>query len=88
MSFLDFILANTDNNQFADDFFDAILDKGGLDALMEPEYGSKLGIKYLKEVTCANICSTICHMLLSYALHLHTALLTTWAAWSLGEESA
>ncbi|URD73342.1 Methyltransferase domain [Musa troglodytarum] len=36
--------------QFADDFFDAILDKGGLDALMEPEYGSKLGIKYLKEV--------------------------------------
>ncbi|CAL9184938.1 unnamed protein product [Musa hybrid cultivar] len=36
--------------QFADDFFDAILDKGGLDALMEPEYGLKLGIKYLKEV--------------------------------------
>ncbi|XP_010929746.1 uncharacterized protein [Elaeis guineensis] len=36
--------------QFADEFFDAILDKGGLDALMEPELGSKLGKKYLKEV--------------------------------------
>lgn len=36
--------------QFADEFFDVILDKGGLDALMEPEIGSKLGKKYLKEV--------------------------------------
>ncbi|WOL12832.1 hypothetical protein Cni_G21600 [Canna indica] len=36
--------------QFADEFFDVIFDKGGLDALMEPEYGSKLGTKYLKEV--------------------------------------
>ncbi|KAJ0988886.1 hypothetical protein J5N97_007242 [Dioscorea zingiberensis] len=36
--------------QFADGFFDIVLDKGGLDALMEPEIGSKLGSKYLKEV--------------------------------------
>lgn len=27
-----------------------ILDKGGLDALMEPGAGTKLGIKYLNEV--------------------------------------
>lgn len=36
--------------QFTDEFFDVILDKGGLDALMEPEHGIKLGSKYLKEV--------------------------------------
>uniref|UniRef100_A0A804RI61 Methyltransferase type 11 domain-containing protein n=1 Tax=Zea mays TaxID=4577 RepID=A0A804RI61_MAIZE len=36
--------------QFADGSFDVILDKGGLDALMEPEAGTKLGIKYLNEV--------------------------------------
>ncbi|ONK77227.1 uncharacterized protein A4U43_C02F4390 [Asparagus officinalis] len=36
--------------QFTDEFFDVILDKGGLDALMEPEHGVKLGSKYLKEV--------------------------------------
>ncbi|XP_020571393.1 methyltransferase-like protein 13 isoform X2 [Phalaenopsis equestris] len=36
--------------QFADESFDAVLDKGGLDALMEPEVGSELGSKYLKEV--------------------------------------
>lgn len=36
--------------QFADEFFDVILDKGGLDALMEPELGPMLGSKYLKEV--------------------------------------
>ncbi|AQK43146.1 S-adenosyl-L-methionine-dependent methyltransferase superfamily protein [Zea mays] len=32
-----------------DGSFDVILDKGGLDALMEPEAGTKLGIKYLNE---------------------------------------
>ncbi|KAH7683107.1 Endothelin-converting enzyme 1 protein [Dioscorea alata] len=36
--------------QFADGSFDIVLDKGGLDALMEPGVGSKLGSKYLKEV--------------------------------------
>uniref|UniRef100_A0A2P2L382 Methyltransferase-like protein 13 n=1 Tax=Rhizophora mucronata TaxID=61149 RepID=A0A2P2L382_RHIMU len=36
--------------QFADDSFDVVLDKGGLDALMEPEHGSKLGNLYLSEV--------------------------------------
>ncbi|EPS66487.1 hypothetical protein M569_08289, partial [Genlisea aurea] len=35
---------------FANDSFDAIVDKGGLDALMEPELGSSLGDKYLSEV--------------------------------------
>lgn len=30
--------------------FDAVLDKGGLDALMEPEHGPKLGNQYLTEV--------------------------------------
>ncbi|GER28789.1 S-adenosylmethionine-dependent methyltransferase [Striga asiatica] len=36
--------------QFANAAFDAILDKGGLDALMEPEHGTKLGNQYLSEV--------------------------------------
>lgn len=36
--------------QFADESFDVVFDKGGLDALMEPEVGSELGSKYLKEV--------------------------------------
>ncbi|KAJ3675714.1 hypothetical protein LUZ60_004756 [Juncus effusus] len=36
--------------QFPDETFDAVLDKGGLDALMEPEIGTKLGTKYLNEV--------------------------------------
>ncbi|CAA0819857.1 S-adenosyl-L-methionine-dependent methyltransferases superfamily protein [Striga hermonthica] len=36
--------------QFANAAFDAILDKGGLDALMEPEHGPKLGNQYLSEV--------------------------------------
>ena len=38
------------NYQFVDGSFDVILDKGGLDALMEPGAGTKLGIKYLNEV--------------------------------------
>uniref|UniRef100_A0A8R7RF52 Methyltransferase type 11 domain-containing protein n=1 Tax=Triticum urartu TaxID=4572 RepID=A0A8R7RF52_TRIUA len=37
------------NMQFPDGSFDFILDKGGLDALMEPEVGTKLGMKYLDE---------------------------------------
>lgn len=36
--------------QFMDETFDAVLDKGGLDALMEPELGPKLGNQYLSEV--------------------------------------
>ncbi|XP_074276180.1 uncharacterized protein LOC141599940 [Silene latifolia] len=36
--------------QFSDATFDIILDKGGLDALMEPEFGPKLGNQYLSEV--------------------------------------
>lgn len=37
--------------QFADETFDVVLDKGGLDALMEPELGSDLGNRYLSEVS-------------------------------------
>ncbi|CAL1384491.1 unnamed protein product [Linum trigynum] len=36
--------------RFEDESFDAVLDKGGLDALMEPELGPKLGDQYLSEV--------------------------------------
>ncbi|GKV28678.1 hypothetical protein SLEP1_g37697 [Rubroshorea leprosula] len=36
--------------QFTDETFDAVLDKGGLDALMEPKLGPKLGNQYLSEV--------------------------------------
>ncbi|XP_042515863.1 eEF1A lysine and N-terminal methyltransferase isoform X2 [Macadamia integrifolia] len=36
--------------QFMDESFDAVVDKGGLDALMEPELGPKLGSQYLSEV--------------------------------------
>ncbi|GAB2295689.1 hypothetical protein Dimus_029843 [Dionaea muscipula] len=36
--------------QFEDGMFDVVLDKGGLDALMEPELGPKLGNQYLSEV--------------------------------------
>ncbi|XP_020215678.1 eEF1A lysine and N-terminal methyltransferase isoform X2 [Cajanus cajan] len=36
--------------QFEDESFSAVIDKGGLDALMEPELGSKLGNQYLSEV--------------------------------------
>ncbi|KAM7488923.1 hypothetical protein LguiB_026407 [Lonicera macranthoides] len=35
--------------QFVDGTFDAVIDKGGLDALMEPELGPKLGSQYLSE---------------------------------------
>ncbi|XP_031263405.1 eEF1A lysine and N-terminal methyltransferase-like [Pistacia vera] len=38
------------NMQFTDESFDVVLDKGGLDALMEPELGPKLGNQYLSEV--------------------------------------
>ncbi|KAA8548383.1 hypothetical protein F0562_000067 [Nyssa sinensis] len=38
------------NMQFMHETFDAVVDKGGLDALMEPELGSKLGNQYLSEV--------------------------------------
>lgn len=33
-----------------DESFDTVLDKGALDALMEPEVGTKLGSQYLSEV--------------------------------------
>ncbi|KAK8470767.1 hypothetical protein PHAVU_003G050000 [Phaseolus vulgaris] len=36
--------------QFEDESFIAVIDKGGLDALMEPELGPKLGKQYLSEV--------------------------------------
>ncbi|XP_068665189.1 uncharacterized protein [Aristolochia californica] len=36
--------------QFTDGSFDVVLDKGGLDALMEPEHGADLGNRYLSEV--------------------------------------
>ncbi|KAL0863717.1 hypothetical protein Bca101_042835 [Brassica carinata] len=35
--------------QLADESFDTVLDKGALDALMEPEVGTKLGTQYLSE---------------------------------------
>ncbi|XP_020975767.1 methyltransferase-like protein 13 [Arachis ipaensis] len=38
------------NMQLEDEIFDAVIDKGGLDALMEPELGPKLGNQYLSEV--------------------------------------
>lgn len=37
--------------QFEDEFFGAVVDKGGLDALMEPELGPTLGNQYLSEVS-------------------------------------
>lgn len=40
--------------QFMEETFDVVLDKGGLDALMEPELGSKLGSQYLSEVSWAS----------------------------------
>eukprot|EP00252_Welwitschia_mirabilis_P014061 TRINITY_DN31086_c0_g1_i1.p1 TRINITY_DN31086_c0_g1~~TRINITY_DN31086_c0_g1_i1.p1 ORF type:complete len:773 (-),score=145.30 TRINITY_DN31086_c0_g1_i1:38-2356(-) len=36
--------------QFPDNVFDVVIDKGSLDALMEPELGPKLGIQFLAEV--------------------------------------
>jgi len=36
--------------QFKDESFGAFIDKGGLDALMDPELGPKLGNQYLSEV--------------------------------------
>lgn len=36
--------------QFEAETFDFVLDKGGLDALMEPELGPDLGDRYLSEV--------------------------------------
>ena len=36
--------------QFEDESFGAVIDKGGLDALMEPELGPKLENQYLSEV--------------------------------------
>lgn len=38
------------NMQFSDGAFDVVIDKGGLDALMEPELGPRLGIQFLSEV--------------------------------------
>lgn len=45
-----FPLFLTSDLQFTNGSFDAVVDKGGLDALMEPEVGSKLGSQYLSEV--------------------------------------
>lgn len=36
--------------QFEAETFNVVLDKGGLDALMEPELGPDLGNQYLSEV--------------------------------------
>lgn len=41
--------------QFVDGTFDAVVDKGGLDALMEPELGPKLGSQYLSEVSWTKV---------------------------------
>ncbi|XP_022761872.1 methyltransferase-like protein 13 isoform X2 [Durio zibethinus] len=37
--------------QFTDDTFNVVLDKGGLDALMEPELGPQLGNQYISEAS-------------------------------------
>jgi len=42
--------------QFEDESFIAVIDKGGLDALMEPELGPKLGKQYLSEVGFSLFC--------------------------------
>lgn len=52
-----------------DETFDAVLDKGGLDALMEPELGPKLGNQYLSEVSWSFLLSIFLHIYLSYAIH-------------------
>ncbi|KAH9649742.1 methyltransferase 11 domain-containing protein [Citrus sinensis] len=44
------VMDMTSMQVFMDETFDVILDKGGLDALMEPELGHKLGNQYLSEV--------------------------------------
>jgi len=44
--------------QFEDESFIAVIDKGGLDALMEPELGPKLGKQYLSEVGFSLFCFT------------------------------
>ncbi|TQE03580.1 hypothetical protein C1H46_010895 [Malus baccata] len=36
--------------QFEDESFDVVVDKGGLDALMDPEFGVQMGNQYLQEV--------------------------------------
>ena len=51
--------------QLEDEAFDVVVDKGGLDALMEPELGPKLGNQYLSEV-----CDGICSMLSMAYFHL------------------
>lgn len=37
--------------QFEDESFDVVVDKGGLDALIEPEFGLKKGNQYLSDVS-------------------------------------
>lgn len=54
-----------------DETFDAVLDKGGLDALMEPELGTKLGNQYLSEVT--SLLSIVFHMYLYYVLRMYNS---------------
>ncbi|KAK9180496.1 hypothetical protein WN943_029705 [Citrus x changshan-huyou] len=44
------VMDMTSMQVFMDETFDVVLDKGGLDALMEPELGHKLGNQYLSEV--------------------------------------
>jgi SAM-dependent methyltransferase len=46
--------------QLADESFDTVLDKGALDALMEPEVGTKLGNQYLSEVLVNFFCLRDC----------------------------
>lgn len=46
--------------QLADESFDTVLDKGALDALMEPEVGTKLGNQYLSEVLVNFFCLRNC----------------------------
>ncbi|XP_068318450.1 uncharacterized protein [Pyrus communis] len=41
--------------QFEDESFDVVVDKGGLDALMDPEFGVQMGNQYLQEVSCRTL---------------------------------
>jgi SAM-dependent methyltransferase len=58
------------NMQLLDESFDVVVDKGGLDALMEPKLGPKLGNQYLSEVLLL-LFSLICFAFTnSYLLNL------------------
>lgn len=58
--------------QFEDESFIAVIDKGGLDALMEPELGPKLGNQYLSEVGFSLFCFTIMGVSVDHLVSIST----------------